>query len=503
MSIIFILTAWEVRHRHCKTHCRPDHCQECSLDTIQQSTSQLVARFEQNIVQTGTGSEEHQFVGAWSGTLSVMGIKLRIVFNIVETDIGLTATMDSPDQGAFGIMVDGLVIQDNTIRMQVKSAGITYQGDLLAKEIKGTFAQGSQVYPLDLQSTQIQAGIPDRPQEPQPPFPYHTENIYFVNPIAGIRLAGTLTLPKSDNAVPVAVLISGSGPQDRNEEIMGHKPFLVIADHLTRQGIAVLRFDDRGVGESEGKFSGSTTADFATDVTAAVSYLRGRKEIDHSKIGLIGHSEGGIIAPIIAADDEGIAFIVLLAGTGIPGDQIILMQQELIGRASGISEEEINHTRQINQKSFEIIRSTDDPEARETMLRDYLLELIHSGEMDIPDQMSPEELLELQTRQIINPWMLHFLTYDPAPVLERVTCPVLALIGDKDLQVPSEINLQAIRKALEKGGSQYITTIELPGLNHLFQHCDTGSPLKYGVLTETFAVHVLELMADWIRDHTK
>lgn len=441
-----------------------------------------------------------EVIGSWEGILKVMGMNLKIVFNIEKSDEGLKATMDSPDQGAFGIPVSEVLYEFPQLTLTIKNAGITYQGTLSEDYIKGNFSQSGQDYSLDLQRTLVKAERPIRPQEPQPPYPYHTEDVYFVNESAKIRLAGTLSTPFTNVPVPAVVLITGSGAQNRNEEILGHKPFLVIADHLTRNGFAVLRFDDRGYAESEGEFHTATTLDFATDAEAAVAYLQTRKEIDRNKIGLIGHSEGGIIASIVAARNESIGFIVLLAGTGLPGDQIMLMQQELIGRVMGTSEDDLAKTKRINQKTFEIVRAFEGQDRLSSELRAYISHLIDSGEITLPEGTTADVFLEQQMHQIDRPWMLQFLTLDPALYLEKVRCPVLALIGENDLQVPPLANLMAIQNALEKAGNTDITTLELPGLNHLFQHCETGSPDEYAKIAETFAPFALEIISTWLKE---
>lgn len=263
--------------------------------------------------------------GEWNGLLKVQGIQLRLVFNVAKTDSGYLSTMDSPDQGANDIPVTTTTFDHPKIIFEVKNIGIEYIGELKGEEIIGTFKQGGQEFSMDLSREEIEKVVVKRPQEPTEPYPYYSEDVTFKNATADISLAGTLTLPKKKGKYPVVILISGSGPQNRDCDLLGHKSFLVISDYLTRNGIGVLRYDDRGVEESTGDFDNATSADFATDVESAVEYLKSRKEIDKKNIGLVGHSEGGLIAPMVAAESEDIAFIVLLAGTGIQGDQLLLM----------------------------------------------------------------------------------------------------------------------------------------------------------------------------------
>ncbi|HNW54082.1 MAG TPA: alpha/beta fold hydrolase, partial [Bacteroidales bacterium] len=295
-----------------------------------------------------------------------------------------------------------------------------------------------------------------------------------------------------------------SGPQNRDEELMGHKPFLVWADYLTRNGIAVLRFDDRGTAASKGNFKTAITPDFASDVEAAVQYLKTRKEIDKKKIGLIGHSEGGIIAPMVAAGSKDISFIVLLAGTGVPGNEILLLQQELIGRANGASEAELLKSKLMNKGAFDIIINTVDNSKRKADLSTYLNQVYEQDTtLEIPQGMTKDELISKQVSQLTSPWMVYFITHDPAPVLQKVKCAVLAVNGDKDLQVPAQVNLDAIKKALEKGGNKKVTTRVFPGLNHLFQECKTGSPSEYAGIEQTISPVVLEEVTQWIVKQTK
>jgi pimeloyl-ACP methyl ester carboxylesterase len=340
----------------------------------------------------------------------------------------------------------------------------------------------------------------NRPQEPSKPYPYYTEEVTFENIPAQVTLAGTLTLPSEEGDYPAVILISGSGAHDRDEKISGHKPFLIIADHLTKQGIAVLRYDDRGVGKSTGNFDDATTADFASDVTAALEFLKTRKEINKAKIGLIGHSEGGVIAPMVASESNDVSFIVLLAGPGIEISRVFLLQQELIPRANGVSDFEIQeYILPVHEKAYQMIATATDTDQLKTDLAKFIAESYDSSPADLmPSDISKEELVKSQTERWSSDWFRNFLTYDPATLLEMVTCPVLALNGEKDLQVTPKENLSAISKALERGGNTNVTVKELSNLNHLFQNCETGSPAEYGKIKETFSPVALKEITDWI-----
>ena len=450
-------------------------------------------------------SFSQEITGHWNGLLKVQGTRLKLVFNITKTEKGFAATMDSPDQGAKDIPVTTVSFDNATLKMTIANASVEYEGTLgKDRLITGNFKQGGQSFPLDLSEGEIKAEKPLRPQEPLQPFPYYSEEVTFENKPAGITLAGTLTLPKKEGNFPVVVLISGSGPQDRNEELLGHKPFLVLSDYLTKNGIAVLRFDDRGIAGSKGDFGSATSLDFASDVEAGVKYLQTRKEINKKKIGLMGHSEGGMIAPMVASKSKDIAFIALLAGPGLPGDELLILQLQLLGKASGQSEAEYGKAADFNKGAFAIVKAASDQEKLKTDLTAYVTKsLKENPNGPKPEGMSDDELSNIIYGQIAGPWMQYFLKYNPAAVLEKVKCPVLAINGDKDLQVPSKQNLPAIKEALRKGGNKKGTIIELPGMNHLFQECKTGFTDEYGTIEQTISPIALNEILNWVKAVTK
>ncbi|MEN8122441.1 MAG: alpha/beta hydrolase [Bacteroidota bacterium] len=443
--------------------------------------------------------------GPWNGILKVQGTQLRLVFNISQTDKSYSSTMDSPDQGAFGIPATSTSYESPILKLEIVTAGIQYEGTLNeANVFVGTFNQRGQSFPLNLSREKAEKEKLIRAQEPIKPFTYYSENVKFENKKDKIVLAGTLTLPQKKGKFSAVILISGSGPQNRDEELSGHKPFLVLADHLTKNGIAVLRFDDRGTAESTGDYKTSNSFDFASDVESAVKYLKTRKEINKNKIGLIGHSEGGIIAPMVAVKSKDVSFIVLMAGTGIRGDKLLLLQQELIGKASGISDTDLQKARVINKGAFDIILKSVNPESLDTKLTNYIKKVLKdTHELEKPSGMSEDDYVKLQVNQLISPWMNYFIKYDPASALEKVKCPVLAINGEKDLQVPAKVNLKAIKKAIEKGGNKKVTTKELPNLNHLFQECETGLPSEYATIEQTISPIALDEITKWIIIQTK
>ena len=449
---------------------------------------------------SGTFSHAQDIAGQWNGVLSVQGVNLRLVFHINQAADGYKSTMDSPDQGATGIPVATTTFDGMKLSLTVPNIGLSYDGEFKTDSIVGTFKQGALSIPMTLKRTPVEVKPLIRPQEPKPPYPYRSEDIKFENKNAGITLAGTLTMPTVGENFTAVILITGSGSQDRNQEIMGHKPFLVIADYLTRNGIAVLRYDDRGFAQSTGDIRTATTADFATDVESAIVYLKTRGEINPQKIGLIGHSEGGVIAPMVAERSENVAFIIMLAGTGMRGDAVLLQQCELTHRSSGMPENMIAATCGINAKIFNKIIN-----AQEYVSQQEIAELLSGLITDIdaitPEGVTTNDFIKLAAAQMSVPWMQYFLRYNPAPALEKVKCPVLAVNGSKDLQVAAKDNLEAITVALRKGGNKNITIREYNGLNHLFQECTTGSFAEYFTIEQTFSPEVLKDLKDWILTH--
>jgi pimeloyl-ACP methyl ester carboxylesterase len=427
--------------------------------------------------------------GTWLGTLDTGAIKLRVVFHIVNTDAGLVSTLDSPDQGANGVPTAKTTRQGTALTIVVPAVNGVFDGNI-AKDlnsIDGTWKQGGTSLPLALHRVKDKAELErKRPQNPTEPYPYREEEVSYENSVQNVTLAATLTVPPGKGQFPAVVLITGSGPQDRDETLMGHKPFLVLSDYLTRKGIAVLRADDRGTGESTGDFNTATTADFATDTEAGIVYLKTRPEINPHKIGLIGHSEGGIIAPMIAARDPNVAFIVMMAGSGVPGDQVLPAQLEAIEEAGGKSPDEASKDAAKERELIKLVETEKDSAVLETELNEKI-----TGDM-------PEAQTGAQIKVFTSPWFRYFMTYDPATALRRVTCPVLAINGSKDKQVLPEQNLPAIRKALEQAGNKHFEVDELPGLNHLFQTATTGAPGEYVQIEETISPVALDKMASWI-----
>lgn len=436
--------------------------------------------------------------GIWQGTLDLQGTKLRIVFNVFENDEILTSTLDSPDQGVKGISVDTTVFENDYVKFVINSLQAKFEAAFNGEEINGTFFQAGYEFPLILKKVEKVEAI-KRPQDPVPPFPYNEEEVKFRNEKAGITLAGTLTYPKSNTKFPAVVLISGSGMQNRNEEIAGHKPFLIIADFLSRNGVAVLRYDDRGGFESEGDFSTADSYDFKDDALAAVNYLLTRDEIDKNKIGLIGHSEGGMIAPLAAIENENVSFIIMLAGIGVTGEEILIEQTEEILKAGGASDEYVQNIITLNKYFYSVVKEEpDNATAKEKLsnILKYFLENLSEEDKNSP--MYDEKSIKNQFDLLTSKWFRNLLTFDPRPHLEKLHIPVLALFAEKDLQVTPKQNLHEVENALKRGGNKNYSVMELKGLNHLFQTANTGHLSEYSTIEETFSMTALEIILNWM-----
>lgn len=447
--------------------------------------------------QTGSGAD--RFLGNWSGTLAAGGARLRLALAVTRDGSGkLSAELTSVDQGnaklpaAVDVHGDTLVLS-----MPATNASYTAVLDAAKDSLRGTFTQGA-AFPLDM-GRASPPPAPARPQNPKPPFPYRSVDVNFES-VPGVRLAGTILMPPGAGPFPAVVMVTGSGAQNRDEELLGHKPFLVIADYLARHGIASLRYDDRGFANSTGNFMAATSSDFANDAQAAVRFLRTQKGIASKHVGVLGHSEGGLIAPMVAVRDADVAFIVLLAGPGLPGDSILLMQQELIAKASGAPQAMIDTNEVVNSRLFAAVKAARDSADAVARVNASVDRMVASLPAD--EQAQARARLDIAKKQLLTPWMMYFLAYDPRPTLRRVHVPVLALDGSLDLQVPPKQDLASIDTALKRGGNRDYRVVELPGLNHLFQPAKTGSPSEYAAIEQTFSPDALQIIADWINAHS-
>jgi pimeloyl-ACP methyl ester carboxylesterase len=431
--------------------------------------------------------------GTWQGALETNGMRYRLQLRISHDSQGqLIATMDSIDQGINGFRASQVIQSGSAVHLELPAVRGGFDGTLnsIRNTISGTWRQNGS--PSDLtfkRSDQILELR--RPQTPRKPYPYREEELDFPNAKAGIALAGTLTMPRGPGPFPAAILLAGSGPLDRDEADSGHRPFLVLADYLTRMGIAVFRYDKRGVGRSTGDYDQATTADFAADAEAALAFLKVRQGIDKRRIGFIGHSEGGIIAPMIASRSSDVAWIVILAGPATKGEETLLLQSDLITRAAGMTSDQVVKSLDFDRESYNLVRHETDRAALESKLQDLVkVSGLGAG--------APPAFLQRQIHWTSSPWFRYFLDYDPVPALQQTKCPVLALSGEKDLQVPPKENLPLAQKALETGGNKDFQVTELPGLNHQFQHCYMGLPEESRAIEETFATDALTTISAWI-----
>ena len=419
------------------------------------------------------------FEGSWGGTLNV-GVELRLVFNIEKNSDGTySATIDSPDQKVKGIPCSKVVVNDDELLVEAGDGAVKYSGryDAEKQTIVGTFQQNGMSPSLELSRIEAKEKGNERPQEPQPPFPYKQEEVTFGHD--KVTLAGTLTLPEQGAKHPAVVLVTGSGPQDRNETLMEHKPFLLIADYLTRQGIAVLRYDDRGVGRSSIATGYETTLDLAQDAMAGVRYLRSRADIDASKVGIIGHSEGGLIAMINAAEfPKEVSFIVSLAGPALKGKDLMIAQNMMIMETQGI--EAPAELKDMITNLFTTIDESKDIASLRTQLQSML--------GDNPQFRN-------QIPVLTSPGYVAMVKMDPTPYLKKIKCPMLALNGAWDSQVAAAENLALIKKQVKQAEVK-----QYDRLNHLFQTCENrAGSMAYGQITETMAPQVLADMAQWLQ----
>ncbi len=442
--------------------------------------------------------------GPWTGTLKEGGAELSMIFKFTMTEADtVKATLDVPAQSALNLPLGRVTFAGDTLTVDAPMIKGQYRGIFSDDStLTGTWIQLGKKYPLDLKKNAAPVTY-NRPQEPVKPYPYKEEEVTFKNNVQNFDLAGTLTLPDGPGPFAAVVMITGSGQEDRNETVFAHKPFLVIADYLTRNGIAVLRYDDRGVGGSKGNVANATSLSFADDAAAAVTYLLGRPEINPKKIGLAGHSEGGLIAPIVASKNESVAFIVSLAGPGVSGYDILSKQTRDVLAASGSSEKEIEEAWAANSSLFKIIMAEPDQRKAAKEAMEWYSKDLDSKGLSADERRDKMAAFAQGIGQVNNPWMRYFLSTDPAVFWKQVKCPVLALNGDKDLQVNYEQNLPAIKAAVSSGGNKKIKTIILPGHNHLFQHCTTGAPAEYITIEETFSPEALEIITNWIKKTVK
>ncbi len=442
---------------------------------------------------------QDNIIGNWEGNIIVPGKNIGIKVSFEKEADSILALFDIPEQSAIGLRLINIVVDLPKVKFEYKSdkTGFVFDGELEGDSLKGAYVQGTFTGKFEL------VRVFEKEKKSKP---YDEEEVVFYN--GKIKLGGTLTIPKKTGKYPAVILVTGSGAQNRNEEIFGFKIFEIIADHLTTEGIAVLRYDDRGVGKSNGDISNSTTFDFAEDVKSAVSLLRKHNKIDPDKIGILGHSEGGIVAPLVAKDDKRIAFSVMMAGTALPGDSILMLQTKAISQVYGLPEEKIEASQKVNKLIYESVKYDTNLDT----VKKELAKFIRSEIEKLPeDQLKAitniDNLVNTQVTQTLNSissaWIRNFIKHDPRPTLEKVKSPILALFGENDLQVPPKENKNALKEAFKKSDKTNYKIIIFPKANHLFQESETGNPNNYGKLEKKFVDGFLETISGWILEVIK
>tara|TARA_R110002072_G_scaffold192107_5_gene348841 strand:- start:10726 stop:12162 length:1437 start_codon:yes stop_codon:yes gene_type:complete len=471
--------------------------------TKKQPKMKTIATFAIAFILSIVSAYSQDISGDWSGTAKRGDKEITFVFNIEQENATYSTTMSVPTFRIAGIKPSATTFINGTLIIDGSNVGMNYEGvfNTEAQQFEGTYKEGGIEMVLNLKKGTIKIEDSRRPQEPVKPYPYYEEEVVFKNNEANISLAGTLTLPNKNGKFPVVILITGSGPQDRDESFMGHKPFLVLSDHLTRQGIGVLRFDDRGVGESTGNFGNATTEDFSKDVLSAIAYLKTRNDVDIKNIGLIGHSEGGIIAPLAANNSKDVAFMVLLASTGISGSELSVMQSKILREFP--VKDEVAYEKNTKKAIAIVISNKGESEIKKELTKhynDFLRPILTS--LNVPEK-NINTFIESQLKTSLQPWSRYFLQYNPADEIEKLKIPVLSLNGSKDTQVNAKINQEGIRNALIKGKNKDYKIVELENLNHFFQECETGKMDEYRKIEQTFSPIALNEIKNWVIEHLK
>lgn len=457
----------------------------------------------------GAASSQN-IAGVWEGKLAVPGgPTLRIVFNIKAEGSGYGATLDSPDQGAKGIATGGVAVTNDSLRVEIPLVGGRFLGKRTTDTtINGAWVQGARL-PLDLKKVQT-ASVVKRPQTPVGPFDYAVEDVLYYNQDSSIRYGATLTTPKGKGPFATLLFITGSGQQNRDEELFGHKPFAVLAHHLTQKGYAVLRVDDRGTGQTTGDAANATSADFAGDVTVGLNYLKGRPEVNKSKIGLLGHSEGGMIAQIVGSQRSDVAFVISLAGPGQNILDLLADQNKALLQSMGIDKSAAAAYAPLFASLMPVVAAPDTDSAAKAaglpVLQAWLQKTpdsLQAAYVAMNPSKKPEDYLSGMLKQVRSPWFRYFIHYNPEPHIRTMKGKVLVLNGSEDVQVASKPNLEGWRNNLRRSKATSWEAMELPGLNHLFQHCKTCTVAEYGTLEETFAPEAMKVISDWLNKNVK
>ncbi|HYO22033.1 MAG TPA: alpha/beta fold hydrolase, partial [Flavisolibacter sp.] len=451
-------------------------------------------------------SAQKSIDGAWEGKLNTGTFSLRLVVHLKKEATGFSGTMDSPDQGAKDIALSKVELRGDSILMEVASVGGKAVGRLVNDStFSGQWSQGPASLPLEMKKVARPTTI-SRPQTPRPPFAYLSEDVIYYNEDKSIQYGATITMPKGAGPFPAMILITGSGQQNRDEELFSHKPFAVIADYLSKRGYAVLRVDDRGVGKTTGKADPATSRDFANDVIVGLEYLKGRKEVDKGKIGMLGHSEGGMIAQIVAAERPDVAFVISLAGPGQPIDELMRDQGRAVMQAAGVSKEAINATSAFTTQVVPAVLSAASDSAAKKVAKEIFTAWAKQTSKEIVEAttgIKEDKDLDQMVDVYRSPWMMYFFRYDPDPFIRRMKAKVLVLNGEKDIQVAAKPNLDGWRASLSNSGVKKFDLFEIKGLNHLFQRCKTCTIQEYAQLEETIAPEALETIGNWLKTNVK
>ncbi|PUZ24261.1 hypothetical protein GA0116948_107150 [Chitinophaga costaii] len=441
--------------------------------------------------------------GNWYSVLNVNGHKLRI--NLIlqkKSDTSYSGQLLSPDQMKTGLPLTRAALHGDTLFLEVATANARFEGvwDYRASAYIGSYKQNGLSLPTGFSRTEtsVQDIQPNRPQNPKPPFNYVVQEVLIPNDSARLTLAGTFTRPSRNKRYPVVVMITGSGPQDRDETVFGHKPFWIIADQLTRDGVAVLRYDDRGVGASTGAYGTAGIADFASDAKAAIAYLRTRPDVDVNHIGLLGHSEGGNILQVVAADNPQVAFAISLSGPGVKGEDMMLKQNELVYRSIGAPDTVVNNRLSNMKALFDIVTTQTE--------KDIIKQQLTAEATKQYAALSPEDKAKMPEAQyvvsivtsLMSPEMSSILRFDPAAYLPRIHCPFLAIGGSRDVQVDADQNLKGMEAELRKGGNKKLTIRKFDGLNHLLQECQECTVGEYKTLEQSISPTVVDFISNWV-----
>lgn len=450
--------------------------------------------------------------GTWAGKLTVPGGSLRLMVHLKNEGTTYSATLDSPDQGAKGIPFGDVKIDGDSLQLNLPAANAKYIGTFTSDStISGQWVQGMSL-PLDLKRIP-EGGVTEerkRPQTPKPPFPYDSKDVVYSNRDKSIQFGATITKPKGSGPFPAVLLISGSGPQNRDEELFGHKPFAVLADDLTKRGYLVLRVDDRGVGQTTGDFKSATSKDFADDAMAGLDYLKSLPEVDQTKMGLLGHSEGGMIAEMIAAQRKDLDFVILLAAPGEKIIDLMVNQNRAVLQSNGVNKETADAYVALYKPLALVLSSGGDAKALKIAAKQIVANWLKQTPKEIvlattgiKDEQSEDAFINEFYKTVSQPWFRYFLQYDPAAYVKKIGAKVLALNGDKDIQVLAKTNLAGLKAALQKSPSKTYEVKELKGLNHLFQQCQKCTVGEYGQLEETIAPEVLQAIGEWLVKNVK